>query len=352
MKIAIVTIYDFFNHGNRLQNYALEQTMKSLGHDVYTLAVTPKNFYKYVMPLANIVPFVPVVKRMKNSRKNTKQMMNVKIIDFYSHKKMMKIGEEYDAFVIGSDQVWNPRYIANKEISFLKFANEKKCLAYAPSFGIESVPKKLEKDFCEGLSHIRYLSVRENEGAKIIKDLTGKNAPVLVDPTMLVSKESWIENFSEKVDSKPEKYILTYFLCPKKEYKEKVATIAKENNLKVVNVNKSFDKFFKVNPREFIDLMVNAELVCTNSFHGHALSIILERPFVSFTSFKNTKSRINTLLKTMKLENRNYKILSSEDFFVADFSYSRDRIAEEKKKSLEFLTNALKDIETNVGEKK
>lgn len=344
MKIAIVTIYDFFNHGNRLQNFALEQTLKSMGHDVVTLAITPKNIYKYVMPLANIVPFVPVVRRMSNSKKNTKDMMNVKIIDFCSRKKMEKLASEFDAFVIGSDQVWNPKYMADKNVSFLKFAKKERCVAYAPSFGLSTLPKKCEKDFCKGLSHIKYLSVREFEGEQIIQKLIGEKVPVLVDPTMLLSKNFWEENFVQSV-KKPERYILTYFLCPKKEYKAKVKQIAKEKNMKIININKSFDKFYKSNPREFLDLINGASLVCTNSFHGHALSIVMEKPFLSFTSFQNTKSRINTLLKSMNLEERNYQRVKEKDYFETDFSFTREKIEQEKEKSLKFLEKALKEIE-------
>lgn len=344
MKIAIVTIYDFFNHGNRLQNFALEQTLKSMGHDVVTLAITPKNIYKYVMPLANIVPFVPVVRRMSNSKKNTKDMMNVKIIDFCSRKKLKKLASEFDAFVIGSDQVWNPKYMADKSVSFLKFAKKERCVAYAPSFGLSTLPKKCEKDFCKGLSHIKYLSVREFEGEQIIQKLIGKNVPVLVDPTMLLSKSFWEENFVQNV-KKPERYILTYFLCPKKEYKAKVKQLAKEKNMKIININKSFDKFYKSNPREFLDLINGASLVCTNSFHGHALSIVMEKPFLSFTSFQNTKSRINTLLKSMNLEERNYQKVKEKDYFETDFSFTREKIEQEKEKSLKFLEKALKEIE-------
>lgn len=351
MKVGIVTIYDFFNHGNRLQNYALEQTLTKLGHNVTTLAITPKKFYSYVLPIANCLPFIPVISRMNRSKKFTKEHFHNVIIDRYSKKKLEKLNDKFDAFVIGSDQVWNPKYMANKYVSFLKFADKDKCISYAPSFGIEKLPEKLKATFVDGLSHIKYLSVRENEGKRIIEECVGKEAPVVVDPTFLLEKEDW-EKFATTVKNKPKEYIVTYFLMPKKEYKEKVKEISKKYNLPVINLNNSFDKYFKNNPSEFIDLIMGAKLVCTNSFHGHAMSIILEKPFVSFISFKSTKSRIMTLLKMTELENRNWETLKEEDYFNLDFSKAKSNIEKQRKISLSFLQDSLNSVKSNVEEDK
>lgn len=347
MKVGIVTIYDFFNHGNRLQNYALEQTLIKMGHEVTTFAITPKKVYSYVLPVANCLPFIPVISRMNKSKKFTKEHFHNVIIDRYSKKKLQKLNDEFDAFIIGSDQVWNPKYMANKFVSFLKFADKNKCISYAPSFGIEKLPEKLKDTFVDGLSHIKYLSVRENEGRKIIEETIGQDVPVVVDPTFLLEKKDW-EKFATNVKNKPKEYIVTYFLAPKKEYKEKVKQISKKYNLPVINLNKSFDKYFKANPSEFIDLILGAKLVCTNSFHGHAMSIILEKPFVSFLSFKSTKSRIKTLLKMTELENRNWETLKEEDYFDLDFSNAKSKIETEREKSLSYLENSLNSVKTNV----
>lgn len=350
MKVGIVTIYDFFNHGNRLQNYALEQTLIKMGHEVTTFAITPKKVYAYVLPVAGCLPFIPVISRMNKSKKHTKKHFHNVIINNYSKKKLEKLNDEFDAFIIGSDQVWNPKYMANKFVSFLKFADKEKCVAYAPSFGIERLPEKLKGEFSEGLSHIKYLSVRENEGKNIIEKQIGGvgDAELVVDPTFLLEKKDW-EKFAEPVKNKPKDYIVTYFLAPKKEYKKKVKEIAKKYNLEVVNMNKSFDKFYKANPSQFIDLILGAKLVCTNSFHGHAMSIILEKPFVSFLSFKSTKSRIKTLLKMTDLEDRNWEKLQEKDYFALDYSKVREKIKQEREKSLSFLKHALNSIETRGG---
>lgn len=176
MKVAIVTLYDFSNYGNVLQNYALTRTLEDLGHEVTTLAISPKKLYKFVMPLANLAPYIPIAKRMKVSKKSTIKARDYRILDFYSKKKLRKLDAEFDAFVLGSDQVWNPKYISSKFISFLKFVAPEKRIAYAPSFGVSSLPNNLKDEFRDGLSGFSHLSVREIEGRKLAEELCGKVA--------------------------------------------------------------------------------------------------------------------------------------------------------------------------------
>ncbi|MBE7076191.1 MAG: 4Fe-4S dicluster domain-containing protein [Clostridiales bacterium] len=348
MKVAIVTIYDYFNHGNRLQNYALEKAISKFGYDVETLAVPPKKFYPFFFGMAGVFSFLPVTKRIKNSMKFTKQSLKSKTFCKYSKKNLEKTNGNYDCFVIGSDQVWNPKYIINNDVSFLKFVDAEKTVAYAPSFGIETVPEKYQKDFAEGLNHIKYLSSREKEGTEIIKTLTQKDAEVVVDPTVLLTKEEW-ESFAEPVKKLPEKYILTYFLGKSKAYREEVEKIAKENNLQVINLNAPFDKFHKSNPKQFMYLIKNAELVCSNSFHGNVLSIIMEKPFISFVPTHKTRSRIVHLLKNFGLEDRNFEILKKEEYFNADFSFSREKIEKQRAESLKYLEQSLNEVKTHRG---
>ncbi len=341
MKVAIVTIYDFFNHGNRLQNFALEHTLKSLGHEVTSLLITPKKIYVFFAFLMKIVPFISVVRRMNNSRQNTKAISDYKIIDLCSKKKLRKLNEKFDAFILGSDQMFNPAYMAKDYVTFLQFVDENKRIAYAPSFGISELNKNDVPRFIKGLEKFSSLSVRENEGKKIISNILNTDVPVVLDPTMLVSKDIWLNEYSIKVNNKPSEYIVTYFLTISKENKKMVEEIAKKLNVQVININSPLDKYFKVNPLEFLDLLAGAKLVCTNSFHGHALSIILEKNFISFSSFAKTQSRVKTLLSNMHLENRHYKTLKEDEYFTTDFTHARKTIGENKEQSLIYLKDAL-----------
>ena len=350
MKVAIVTIYDFYNHGNRLQNYALEQSVIKLGNDVTTLAITPKKSYAIFMPLARLVSFVPTMRRIYTSRKLNKECFHNIIIDKFSKKDLKQQNDKFDAFVLGSDQVWNPKCIAYEDISFLKFADKDKCATYAPSFGVSTISSDLDKMFKNGLNHIKYFSVRENEGKRIIEKYCGNvDVTQVLDPTFLLTKKEWLE-FAKPVKNKPKDYILTYFLVSKKEYRSKVREIAKKHHLKVVNINSPFCKYASKDPAEFVDLIEGAKLVCTDSFHGHAMSINMQKPFVSFISFKKTKSRISNLLQLTGIGNsRNYENLKDERLFDMDYTTINEKLNVEREKSLDYLRNTLNDIETRGG---
>lgn len=118
---------------------------------------------------------------------------------------------KYEYFVSGSDQVWNPNDPMVSEINFMTFAPKSKRLTYAPSFGVSSIPEKYKKDYSKWLEGLDNISVREEEGANIIKELTGKDARVVIDPTMLHTKEKWISISKSDINKPKGKYLLTYF---------------------------------------------------------------------------------------------------------------------------------------------
>lgn len=348
MNVGIVTLYDFFNHGNRLQNYALEKTLKNLGHKPLSLAIASKRWLPFCYGLTRIFPFISTTRRLIRSMKFTKIDLNSKNITNIGFKKLKKyFDENLDCVIVGSDQVFNPAYILDSDKMFLRFAPKERRIAYSASFGISALPERYNNDFICGLNDMNYISIRENEGAKIVKDLTKKDVPVVVDPTMLLCKEDW-EAFVEDVPEKripKHKYLLTYFLGPEKEYKQKVKEIAEHFGLKIININTLGDKYFDVDSKVFVSLIKNATLVCTNSFHGHALSIILEKPLVSFPSVKSKNSRIKTLLQLAGLEQRHYERLKYEDMLSLDYSDVRERVDVQRQKGLGFLKEAFSKIE-------
>lgn len=349
MKVAIVTIYDYYNHGNRLQNYALEQELTKFGCEVETLAIASQKALPFLLKLSKFFCCFPMCRRINNSIKFSQKNLHEIKIDKFSETELESFAKKYDCIFIGSDQVWNPLYIANKNVSMLLFAPSEKCASYAPSFGVSQLPENELEYYKNGLEHIKYLSVRENDGQKLIKDIVNKNSTLVLDPTLLLSKNDW-EDFCEKPKNMPKDYILTYFLGATKEYKKKVKQIAKSNHLKVVNINNSIDKYYKTNPKQFMYLMSHAKLICTNSFHGHALSIVLEKPFVSFSTLKNTGSRIQTLLKLVGLESRNWTVLKESEYFEIDYSKVNKNLFEIRKESENFIKNVLKDINEEINQ--
>lgn len=360
-KIGIVTIIDYSNYGNRLQNYATQEVLKSLGFNVITIVNAPKpaNVLSKIKRMPINVIISKAINKAKNFKKNIVHRQRIaalkKFTDAYIFETDTCITEKYipnnfsdefDYFVTGSDQVWNPTFRYGSPIDFLTFAPKHKRIAYAPSFGVSKIPSDYVKRYKEWLSEIPYLSVREHAGAKIIKELTGREAVVLIDPTLMLPKERWL-SIAKPAKNKPKKeYMLTYFLggIPN-EYKRKIYGIAKKNNLQVINLADINDRqTYIVGPSEFIDFINSASLFCTDSFHGVVFSILLETPFIVFDrvgNFPSMNSRIETILSTFKLESRHQRNIDDASIFNADYSHVDLILERERKKALDFLKKAL-----------
>lgn len=347
MKIGIVTISDYYNYGNRLQNYAMQYLLENAGHEVTTYGMFPRKILARVLPVAmSLFPFAPIFARMKRFKKFTAEHYNTVRIDFYSNKKLNALNSKHDAFIVGSDQVWNPAYMHNPNAYLLQFCDPCKRIAYAPSFGVSQISKRWQKRFESALQDFPALSVREDAGAKIIYETSGRECPVHLDPTLLLTREEWLK-FAVKPRNMPEgRYLLTYFLMPKKEYKKEAKRLAKAYGLKLVEISASSSKYYTSNPSEFLYLMDHADLICTNSFHGHALSIALEKPFVSFSSVSHMVSRITTLLHLTGLENRNYKKISPDEYFTLDYAPINEKLKVKREEGSDYLTAALSNVDT------
>jgi len=366
-KIGIMTLNGYYNYGNRLQNYALQESLKFLGFVVETIINrrTPKKT-KFIKRIHNLgtnsykeiyikaynktwrkIRKKSIVKRTENFKEFTLNYIN-ETNYFISENNIPKnLSDRYDYFVTGSDQVWNPVYTLGSSIFFLTFAEKHKRIAYAPSFGVSEIKPEYKEKYKEWISEIPWLSVREDDGARIIKELTGRDAPVLVDPTLLLTKEKWL-SIAKEAQNKPKgNYLLTYFLggIPPK-YKKQIKKIAKVNNLEVINLADIRDKeTYRTGPSEFIDYINSCSVFCTDSFHGAVFSILFEKPFIVYERMGSTLSmfsRIETLLKKFKLESRKAEnIKSNEDVFNIDFSHVPAILEAERKKSYDFLKEAL-----------
>lgn len=369
MKIGIATIVDYKNYGNRLQNYALQEVLKSLGGQVETIVNTPYRpepessaFKRYALRMkelglrGNIDRIVDKAKgdpkgKLLNEKKAQFKDFTKEYIDETEYTVNPEsipndLGELFDFFVTGSDQVWNPNYRKGSPFDFLTFAPTSKRIAYAPSFGVSSIPKEFNEDYTKWLSDFAHLSIREDAGAALIKKLTEREAPVLVDPTLLLTKEDW-KNFSREPVVKPsKKYLLTYYLGTLSSDKQTfIETIARENDLEIVNLASYSDsKYYTIRPDEFVDMINNAEIFLTDSFHGAVFSIILERPFVVFDRIGNVpsmNSRIDTLLSKFDLMDRKFDNIEKSNLWNVDFNHVPSILVEERNKSLVYLKEAL-----------
>lgn len=378
-KVGIITIYDNDNYGNKLQNYATQEIIKSYNQfDVCTIKNKDINvniYSKFKSSIKKIIKFCfkPIIKKirpqtkfehdsylskmLKKQRKKSfeefdKLIKKTKKFE-YIQKPRKKLNSEYDYFVVGSDQVWNPSFNKPtneiKPLYLLSFADNNKKISFAASFGISKLPNEAIDDAKKAFNSFKTISVREEQGKRIIENLTGrKDVEVLLDPSMILTTQEW-----DKVAKKPSqiksdrKFILNYFLGNLSDSrKEQIDKIAKENDCYIINILDYNDPFYVCGPSEFLWLEKNAFLICTDSFHSSVFAILYDKPFIVFDreekGMDNMGSRIDTLLSKFQLENGRYngKEITKENL-EHDYTNAYKILEEERKKSKKFLGKAL-----------
>ena len=396
-KIGIVTL-NSENYGNVLQNYAVQEVINQFGFSAETIKNTTR-FGQYYPKTEKVNKFTPkyiktyilnqlnyryniknsgkgILKTLIFCKKNQSQLSTAKklrkeafasfrneficcsteTLDINDEWCNKQIGDKYDFFITGSDQVWNPTYPQTSSINFLQFAPQYKRVCFSPSFGINEIPNVLKRDYSKWLSEIPFLSVREDQGKKIIDDLCSREAMVLCDPTMCLTKEKWLSIAQKPNFDLSKSYILTYFLGDRtKKYDKYIENIAKTNDLQIINLFDVLDLMhYAVSPQELIYLVNNAKLVCTDSFHGTVFSIIMNTDFVVFLRNENGKSmhsRIDTLLSTFGLQERYYNILPIDQLFLTDFSNVENILNRKRQEAFEFLKNAFNSEQISAVQK-
>lgn len=363
MKISIITINDNCNYGNRLQNYALQMALKKYINEVDTIWYDERTKFK-LKDIINLKSIIKFIINRNNYKFYLRENYLEECIKIYNIRKFSQkyintrfdnnvrtISKEYDYFIVGSDQVWNP-YFWSKEndhanIRFLKFVPKEKRIAYAASIAIPSIPKDKEQFFKDSLNEMKAISMREKAGAELVKKLTGRDVPVVVDPTILLSKEEW-----QKIELIPEwhhgeKYILTYFLGNPSPI---IENLAKKNGWKIYNLmDISNLDLYTSRVEEFVYLIEHAELVATDSFHACVFSILMNIPFLVVNrqqkGVADMTSRIDTLLELFGFQDR-YMIngecnLSDEEILHMDFSNVESIQKREIERSTAYIKKAL-----------
>lgn len=373
-KIGIITLVDYNNYGNRLQNYATHKILSSMGFYVETIDYTvqldnyliSKIYRLRKLSLSQIVNLLShkinkIANTQKENRKNEQQrqkesnfkVFSSKHIREYKYKIKTKkdldyLNNRYDYFVVGSDQVWNPFYFngtSNTELNFLTFASKHKRIAFSASFGMDYIPDNYLQRFTKWLAEMEHISVREDSAYNIIRNLSGKDSIVLVDPTLLLSKEEWLD-ISEPIKHElKNEYLLTYIIGEEAEYyRNIVKEYAIENGLILINLFDISDDRYTIDPSEFISYIYNAKMIFTNSYHGTIFSIIFEKPFIVFERTgisASMNTRIDTLLTKFDFKERIRKNLDNiNDKYIMDFSHTYSIIQNERNKAFKFLMDS------------
>ncbi len=366
MKIGIFTFHHSLNVGAALQAWALQEYLRTQGFDASLVNYGKIGWpNKYRIRLDSFRHFIGSLYRSFRTFVLTFGIESYRRSLYRRFlRKSMRIGSavrkedlpmlDYTHLITGSDMVWNPNINEGDETYFLATASQGvKRISYAPSFGMEDFAPEQERDMSKRLSKFDAISVREPQGAAIVKRLCGCEATVVCDPTLLLPREAYIRLERNPRFALPVKYIAVYTVCGHPWAEDAALKIGAERELPVVHLlGGQLARWYwpgrarrvtAMGPSEWLWFMRHAELVVTNSFHGVVFSLIYHRPFVVALNGKVTDARMRTLLDGTGLESS--AVFRAQDVKLAD-SVDWSRIDRElQAKSLrgeEFLQQALK----------
>lgn len=383
-KVAIVSCYFKKNYGSQLQAYATQKILDELNIDNETIDISKnsdfskgkKKYYLSQITNFNFIKTKLGMIKLKIDKKFNKQLgNNIKIRDakftefekkfklskaYTSYEELNKQCENYSSVLVGSDQLWLPVNVVADYYTLNWVPDDTNKISYATSFGFSSIPEKYKEDYKKFLNRIENLSTREKAGVDIVKQLTDRDAKLVCDPTLLFNKNEWM-NIQDEEPIIKEKYIFCYFLGKNIEHRKFVERLKEKTGAKIVSLNHC-DEYVKYNdifadeapydigPGEFLNLIRNAEYVCTDSFHGTVFSLINNKKFFTFRRFSkkekaSTNSRIYSLLEIVDLKERLIEGTENvQDVLKYDINYDLvdEKLENFRNESKDFLKKALK----------
>lgn len=281
---------------------------------------------------------------------------------FKGYPALCEGARRYSAVVTGSDQLWSPAGLPTNYYNLMFVPEDVRKISYASSFGVSYIPWYQKQRTAQYLNRIEFISMRENKGAQLVKELTGREVPTILDPVFMFDKAGWEQLIpTETIVEEP--YILAYFLGANPVHREAVKQAAKELGCKIVTLphmdqyvaaDENFGDYrlYDVGPDKFLNLLRGAAYVCTDSFHGSCFAIIHGKPFVTFSRYDENSghsknSRIDTLCGNLSLENRRFgtvEDLGSRLAAPIEWNAVAERLAALKETTDEYLDNAFDGI--------
>ena len=370
MKIGILTHPLDYNYGCLLQAYALQKTIKSMGHEVVTINRFSNPKVAFLAQFKNWAKRIASYYIKGNNVRlcwNPNLTMGMKRILFSKTQKFVdrniantgivlpsdleRIDKEYqfDAYLVGSDQVWLPNFSLDCFLDFVHRDNVKR-IFYAASTGSSSfadIPSLAIK--CKALSKkFSGISVREDSLIPVVKKNLGRDAIQVLDPTLLLDAKDYLAACVEREDSSP--IIFTYILDKTKDKKSLVDKVQKELHLPVVagSVEKDYERGKGMDIKKciypsvdhWILNMARAKFVVTDSFHGTCMAITFRKPFVVVGNKARGLNRFLSILRLFNLENRlitDSTQFSSSFFSQLDNKYISELLKKKRTEAIDFI---------------
>lgn len=372
-RVGIVTLYyKNYNYGGLLQAYALQKTLEKLGFDAEQISIDRnggeikkeqrnlKSFIRYTL-IRNVSNYLKDVKAgfFSKKRKLSDQyfenfMNSIPHSKVFNQETIHNANKDYDVFVCGSDQIWNPIYANN--MYYLNFAEmDKKRISYAASIGVETLTDEETLNLVQNIKNFDAISVREKTGKDIIQPKLDREVTVVLDPTLLLESNEW----DSLVGRNPYEfeYLLVYCLGFTSEFIDIIHEFAKANSLKIVNIPTRPEhvkigdiNVYEVGPKEFITLIKYSSYVLTDSFHASVFSIIYEKQFRTFSreisgQNRTMNSRIRSLMDLLENEEILLKKTSTVDNLNENISFENylNKISDLRKFALQFIYNNIQN---------
>lgn len=328
MRIAILTLPLHTNFGGILQCYALQTVLERMGHNVSVLNTDFEDINNKIRTKLFIKRLIKTIlwkesrfygwKTEKEITQKYTQAFIRKHIHLLNVRDLSLLKEnDFDVIVVGSDQIWRPLYyqlIANAYLKFAKDWTSIKRIAYAVSFGIDKWEyTQQETEECAALlKFFDAVSVRESSGVDLCKKYLNAEAVQMLDPTLLLTKEDYLNVAKNEVSPNNKGGLFYYFLDETPEKIRLLKVLAKKynliqycaNNVNVENYSLSFERRIQLPVEQWIMGFHNASFVVTDSFHGCVFSIIFNKPFIAIGNKKRGYARFISLLSLFDLQDR------------------------------------------------
>lgn len=355
-KNGIITFHGAINYGAALQAVALNKCLTDIQGNSEIIDYKNEKFKKLYgfqtdFKTKNLLKkfILIIIKNCFFIVKKIKFNIFLKKYSTISKRKyflnnIKQANNDYDCIITGSDQVFNLELTGNDKTYFLDFADENKIKSYAASFGFEYLDTNLESIYKHLLNRFSYLSIREKSGCCICNKLVTKKIYQHVDPTLLLTGLQWKDLLKLKIRDNREKYILLYTVATPDKLINYVEKMANEMNLDVIEIGnnlkktrKNFKYLRSCGPKEFLDLILNAQFIATTSFHGTAFGILFHKKMWIETvdSFGKNNVRINSLLDICGIRKTNNETLICLE--NTDWDLVEDNLNKQRNYSFEYL---------------
>lgn len=371
-SVGVITMHRVYNYGSALQAYATQTTIEKLGNKCEIIDYWYPNEYQFsrgvnrpIKTLKSIIGSALGLsskhRKMNRLRRFIENNLNL-TKSYHNREELIFSVPQYDVYLTGSDQVWNPKFTKGDPTFLCDFtAKGTKKVSYASSFSTNQLPEEIESKWSELLNQYSHISVRENGGVKLVESLTNgqKSAQVVLDPTLLLNKDDWaklVDKSHVKDKYKDRDYILVYKLDyafnPSPTLENVVNELQKSYGCEVISIDKNIPLensqctcLTEAGVVEFLQLFMHARCVVTSSFHGTVFAVNFgKRVFSIVGNASCSDDRQSSFLSNLGIPQA--AIPSGTEMCNIDFKdYDKKKVEQQlallRSESIDYLESAL-----------